>query len=321
MRNGDGQQNWLRGVDLLVVAEGAHSQTNERLLNNRRITVLPSLPVIAAIFKDDRPSINGIGSLFQYVGKTLANTATSVYYYVIFSFKCLFQGEHIFNSNRKIAGTLILTTPNQNYLGGGLSRDETQEMMRIRGKLNDAKQDLATARERGAPMEQISDLENRVQKAQKEWDAYIRYWTGMSFCFANILCLFQMIVRGEAKWSLGSWLPLDHVTIAEIGADRSSAFSGAIGHTSYLIAGDTMATVDPTTGLGCNTAVKTVPDFHQFLAGINAGRDTRLLRDAYNENCERIVNEIHQESRLMRSIYRPDALVPTGNALTRYPNR
>jgi hypothetical protein len=93
-----GRQLQLNNVDVIVIAEGAHSPTNE-LLGNRRIAVLPSLPVIAAIFKDDRPSIRGVSTLFQYVGKTLAHTAVSVYYYAIFFFKCAFLRRAFFQSS------------------------------------------------------------------------------------------------------------------------------------------------------------------------------------------------------------------------------
>ncbi|MBS0604501.1 MAG: hypothetical protein JSS60_05620 [Verrucomicrobia bacterium] len=306
-----GRQVQQNAVDLLVVAEGAHSPTNEHLLGNHRVTVLPSIPVIAAIFKDDRPQVTGPATFFQYVGMTLANTSTSVYYYAIFLFKCFFQGEHIFNSSRKIAGSLILTTPNQNYLGSGLSREETEEMKRVLDKLKSAKAELEEARLRNPS--QVALLEQKVDEAQKERDAYLNYWSAMSLCFANILNIFRCVLGGD-KLQVASWLPLDHVSVAEIGADRSSSYSGSIGTTAYLIAGDTMATVDPTTGRGCNTAIETMSDFHDFILGIDANQDMDSLFEQYNLRCTQIVDANHRESVNMRHLYRPDAVAVPQNA-------
>ncbi len=306
----EGRLLQLNAVDVVVVAEGAHGSTSE-LLGNRRITVLPSIPVIAAIFKDDRPAITGASSFFQYVGKTLSNTVTSVYYYSIFLFKCFFQGEHVFNKKRRIAGSLILKTPHQNYLGSGLSKSETKEMMRLSQKLKSAKQELEAASAADLPL-----LQQKVDEAQTEWDAYIRYWTAMSFCFANILSIFRAVLGGE-KMPLAAWLPFDHASIAEIGADKSSAYSGTVGLTSYLSAGDTVATVDPTTGLGCNTAVQTATDFHDYMRGLNSHQDVASLQRVYNNRCEKIVSKIHTESIQMRRLYRPDAVLPPNSISVR----
>jgi hypothetical protein len=309
VRNNAGRQTRLNAVDLMVVAEGAHGRTNEQLLHNRRIAALPSIPVIAAIFKDDRPSINSIPTFFQYVGKSVAHTATSVYYYAILLFKSLFQGEHIFNNQRRIAGSLILPTPGQNYLGCGLSKEETETLIKVCNTLKESKAALETAQRQGISPNQLVPLQQKVERAQKERDAYLNYWTGLSFCFANMLSLFRFIFGGN-QWQFSSWLPLDHASIAEIGADKSSAYSGTIERTHYLIAGDTMATVDPTTGLGCNTAIKSTQDFHHFLIGLDRNENIQVLLDDYNRCSESVVSYNHQQSTNMRFLYRPDALLP-----------
>ena len=305
IRSPSGAKNF-NAVDLLVVAEGAHSPTNQ-LLGNRRVTVLPSIPVIAAIFKDDRPQIRGVSTFFQYVGKSLANTATSVYYYTIFFFKVVFQGEHIFNKNRKIAGSLILKTPSQNYLGCGLSKEETEVMKSVIQNLKNAKDELEVAKKQNDSHEKLAPLNQKVKAAQAEWDRYMKYWTAMSFCSANILGIVISIF-GAQKLDLASWLPLDHLSVTEIGADKSDTYSGKIGHSSFLLAGDTLATVDPTTGLGCNTAVKTATDFHDYVAGLNSSQDIAALQKQYNTSCDRIIAHNHAQSKHMRAAYRPDAL-------------
>ncbi len=296
----------FNAIDLLVVAEGAHSPTNQ-LLGNRRVSVLPSIPVIAAIFKDDRPQIRGVSTFFQYIGKSLANTATSVYYYTIFFFKVVFQGEHIFNKNRKIAGSLVLRTPNQNYLGSGLSKKETEIMKQVIQKLENAQEELEAAKKQNYSQERLAPLNEKVKVAQKEWDRYMKYWTGISFCSANIFGILASIF-GRQKLDFASWLPLDHLSITEIGADKSDIYSGKIGQSSFLVAGDSLATVDPTTGLGCNTAVRTATDFHDYVAGLNSKQDIASLQKNYNTNCEAIISNNHEESKRFRLAYRPDAV-------------
>jgi hypothetical protein len=300
--------------DVIIVVEGKNSSTNENLLHNRRVAVLPALPVIAAIFKDNRPKVTGVLTLCEYVGRTLWNTVVSVYYYALFFFKCCFQGEHIFNSNRRIAGALILQTPNQNYLGCGLSKEETKEMLRLSQNLTHAKSEVQAARNRRASPKEIADLEQKETKAKAEWQAYIKYWTAMAFCFSNILSLILRIAgqTGIRRGSSGiaSWQPLDNFFVAELGADKSERYSGTIGRTSYLIAGDTLATVDATTGLGCNTAIQTVVDFYQYILGLNSGENVATLQQTYNNSCDNVISHIHTQSRMYRRAYRPDALQP-----------
>jgi hypothetical protein len=102
-------------------------------------------------------------------------------------------------------------------VGCGLSKKETEEMMRITQKLKSAKSQLGEARRQNSTG-QLASVEQLVQKAQAERDAYFRYWTGMSFCFANALSILRFIVQG-GKLQLSSWFPFHHASIAEIGAD------------------------------------------------------------------------------------------------------
>jgi hypothetical protein len=92
---------------------------------------------------------------------------------------------------------------------------------------------------------------------------------------------------------------------------KSSACSGRIGQTSYLTAGDTLAIVDPTTGLGCNTAVQTVLDFNNYIAGLNANQNVDFLLQSYNARSNQVISLNHDESIRMRRVYRPDALQPS----------
>ncbi len=312
----NGREIRLSDVDLVVVAEGAHSETNEKLLGNRRIAILPSIPVIAAIFKDDRPGITGAATFFQYVGRTMANTAVSVYYHARFLFSFFFMGEHFFNPDRKIVGALTLSTPKQNYLGCGLSRIETEEMKRVLKNYDEAKRAARKSKRANSQSSPFAGLESDLEKAKKEKDTYLNYWVAMSFCCANLLKIFQFLFTRETlHWT--SWIPLDKVSVTEIGADRSDASCGTLGQTSYLLAGDTLATVDPTTGLGCNTALQTVEDFQTFLIGLYNKVDPETLRSTYQTESNVTLSSIHYESTNMRRRYRPDAVhlpegLPTG---------
>lgn len=303
----NGKELRLNAVDLVVVAEGAHSETNEQLLGNRRIAILPSIPVITALFKDDRPHISGVSTFFQYVGKTLANTAVSVYYHTLFLFSFIFKGERFSNPNRKIAGALTLSTPKQNYLGCGLSKIETEEMQRVLKNCDEANERFERAKQQTPHLPLLDRLESDLQKAQKEKDIYLNHWVAMSFCCANILKMYQFLfMKGKFEWT--SWLPLDKISVTEIGADRSDASCGTLGQTSYLLAGDTLGTVDPTTGLGCNTAIQTVADFQAFLTGLFYKVDPETLRSNYQTESNITLSAVHYESTIMRRRYRPDAM-------------
>lgn len=296
-------QSRLNSVGVIVVAEGARSPTNEKLLGSRRITVLPSIPVVAALFKDDRPRIAGVSTFFEYVGKTMIHTAANVYYHTLFLFKCVFQAEHIFNPNRKIGGTVGLSTPGQNYLGLVLSKTETEEGIHLSEALKRAKEDLVLARQQNRAEEQIASLEEKVTKAQEASDSYFKYWTYLSCCFDNVFNI-MLFILGKNPLKIHSLLPLDKASIIPIGADKSSASSKILGETPCLIAGDALATVDPSTGLGCNTAVQMAIDFKNFLHGMDGRQEIDSLCSAYNHRCHAVVSDIHAASIHNRSLYR-----------------
>lgn len=313
---GAGIRTQLNAIDLLIVAEGAHSTTNEMDLDNRRISYLSSLPVISAFFKDDRPNISSASTFFQYFGKSLVNTASATYYYSILLFQGIFNGEHPLNKQRRIGGSVVLPTPGQNYLGCGLSEKESKKMMDICEKLKDAETALIIATEENLTLAELTSLQQKVIAAKKERDDYLEYWSGLSFCFANAISVFKFIhSRGKEPLQLASWLPFDHAAIAEIGANKSTKLSGLIHKTIYLLAGDTLATVDPTTGLGCNTAIDSLSAFHKFLAGLNQKHDVAELLNDYNYSSNFDIDEGFRASQRMRSLYRPDAAEPVINLL------
>jgi flavin-dependent dehydrogenase len=313
-QTGNSQRSQIGNIDILVNAEGAKSSTNE-LLGIGRITVLPKVPVIAAIFEDTRPAIVGVCSLVQYVAQTLVNLAVSIYYYTIFFFKAIFQGEWVFGSDRTIAGALILTTPNQNYLGCGFTDEMSKRLIALK-QVRDAKKQVLNQLEATAPNgENTENARKEFLEAEEAYNGLAEYWIKLSFCAANIFALARDIynffgteTRGFYHFNRAAYLPLKNFQLIEIGADRAIHSSAQYGETAYLIAGDALATVDPTTGLGCNTAVKTSKLFKTFLEGVEAGTAQDQLLQNYNNSVQVVVDRIHDESIAKRRIYRPDAV-------------
>jgi hypothetical protein len=305
------QKKEIRNIDVLVNTEGAKSSTNE-LLGITRTTVLPKVPVIAAIFEDHRPRITGLGSFFEYVGKTLVNLATSIYYWAIFIFKLIFQGERFESPSRTIGGALILTTPDQNYLGCGFNREMSQRLVALKESRDAKKAALDQLKARNAD---VQKAEESFLEAEEAYNSLAHYWIKLSFCAANffsflidIYNLFGIDTPGFHHFNSASTFPLKNFQLIEIGADRADMCSGWRGKTSYLIAGDALATVDPTTGLGCNTALQTSKLFKTFLEGLEQGTSLDELHMAYDASSEAVIGRIHAESVTKREFYRRDAV-------------
>jgi hypothetical protein len=268
----------MAAPNLLVNAEGARSSTND-LLGITRIQNLPKLPVVAAVFKDRPCSLSSI----PY---GIYDTFVHLYYTLLFLFKMLFGGEHIFNSNRAIRGAIILPTPGQNYVGFTLDKERSNRLSELSSKSHDP-------------------------KMKAELDAELRYWSRLSFCFANALVIFLYVVGGNPKkLSAALWKPLDmeKTVVIEIGADKASRCSGMVGETAYLIAGDALHTVDPTTGKGASTAIYSSRYFKEILENGNSQDAIRESLARYDDASETDIYRIYWLSKSQREKYRPDAV-------------
>ena len=288
---------WIEDIDILVNAEGSRSSTNQ-LLHIERREDLEKVPVIAAIFEDTRPSITGVCSFFAYIGETIYQCAVSVYYYAIFFFKFIFQCETIWNQDRTIAGSLILKTPGQNYLGCGFSEAKSEELLALQRKFE------------ALPADSPERLE-----AEEAFNSMARYWINLSFCSANFFSFlvkcFQCFgcYRGpDIAAEMAGRFPLKSFKMIEIGADRAVIAERRMRDSAYLLCGDALATVDPTTGLGANTAIGTVDYFEDVMKGMKRGRNLNGLLEEYRERCEGRIAVIHAKSKALRAAYRPDAL-------------
>lgn len=270
------EKRTFKKVDILVNTEGKSSSTNA-LLGIERTEVLPSIPVIAAVFKDKRPKIEGIGSFFKYVGKSIVYLAQTIHYHVQFFFQFLCSKK--FRTHFK--GSIILKTPNQNYLGTGLS-DE------INGRLQSLKEAGPTY--------------------EKKYNRLAKKWIGYSLCLANLIAFFNR--KKSPQFCKANHHSLAKFEIIKIGADHANEYAKRKNQTSVLLGGDASATVDPTTGLGCNTAIQSSMDFLDFLWDHDAGISQSTLLGQYAGRVEARVDTIHSASKRFRSLYRPDALVP-----------
>jgi 2-polyprenyl-6-methoxyphenol hydroxylase-like FAD-dependent oxidoreductase len=290
--------------DLLVIAEGSRSSTND-LLKTKRIDVLPKIPVIAAILTDPRPHIRGIFSLYSYLSITLIEQITTIYTHTLYLFKATFQGEHFFNKGRSIAGSLVLQVPGQDYLGTGLNAEESERLLHHANTVRALKQQLDNAK----TPEEITRLTQAYDDAKKNYDSYADEWIKMSVCFANFLSLIRFVLScGCTSITWASIHPITQKKVVSIGADRAQTAASLLGNTLVLNAGDSLATVDPTTGLGCRTALESSEYFETALDDLSQGKPRDLIQHNYTYAAERLISSNHAASKRLRRLYRPDAL-------------
>lgn len=262
----------IHRVNVIVNAEGCKGSTNN-LLKIERKKILPSVPIITAIFKDNRPRITGIGSCWTYMLKTAKNIASTCYHLASFA-RSAFFGE----GKSTISGGLLLKTPGCTYLGFGFSKE-------------------------------ISDYIHYLieSKQDKELKALVEKSIGLGFSSANVSAAFAALF-GKAKHAImASWMPYDHFTITEIGADYAEKCSLRLNDTAVFLAGDAACTVEPTTGLGCNIAIESAEYFHEFLQRGNSESLDQLL-NAYDRLIKYRIVFAHKQSIRMRTLHRPDAL-------------
>lgn len=263
----DGQKT-LSGIDIVVNAEGSRSCTNG-LLNITRTEVLPRIPVIAAIYNDHRPKIRGIASLLNYIGKSMVYIARTIHYHMQFFFKLIASKSF----REQITGSLILKTPGQNYIGCAFSDKVNRRLLAL-------KKDVADQTNKGG---------TELKSAQEKYDTFAKYWINLSICHANMVAIRQRFFTGGPYLYTGGHFSLDNFEVIEIGADRANACCQRIGNAVVLLAGDANATVDPTTGLGCNTAFQSSVDFLDFIwdYDVQVSRE-QLLQDYKTKTQERV---------------------------------
>lgn len=306
IKQANGQTLSCREVEILSINEGTHSHT-ANLLGISRTQLLPKIPLITAIFKNTRPKVQNLSTLLIYVTISISNLVINIYYLSLFLFKFLFQKESPFNPKRKIGGSIILSTPGQKYLGYSLSKEESETLLRLKTKTELLKKQLAEDQPNNR-----AALQGVLQQQEQHLQAYIRKWSYLSYYFTTLLAIIDwvndLLNKTMKKPDIHWWPPLDtpQCNMIEVEVDKASSSCGAIGQALYLIGGDTLATADPSTGLGCNIALETASYFEEVLYGIKNKIPPSQILEKYSKYSTSMVDKIHQQSLSYRQLYRPD---------------
>lgn len=255
-----GAQTTIAGIDILINTEGSRSTTND-LLRIGRVEVLPTLPVFAVIFKDER-------TFCSYIGRSIVYIAITIYYHVQFFFRYMCSSSF----RKQIIGAIILKTPGQNYLGCGFSDEINQQLLKLKGT--------------------------------EEFKSLASHWIRLAICYANLVAILSWFKNGP-HMSMGVHFSLNNFDMIKIGADHSTEYSKLMGKTTVLLAGDSSATVEPTTGLGCNTAIQSSVDFLDYLWDREAGENQTKLQSDYNYRMMLRIAKIHAVSKEVRTLYQP----------------
>ncbi|MBS0585469.1 MAG: FAD-dependent monooxygenase [Verrucomicrobia bacterium] len=290
-----GEELLIKDVDILVNTEGSRSTTNA-LLGIDRIQVLPSFPVVAAIYRDIRPKITGAISAAKYVGRSMGDIARTIYYQV----QLIFLFIVLKNFRRQIIGAVTLSTPKQAYLGGAFSDGINARILTLQGSYLEKKRAL----EKASTPDEIARCKKDLKSAEAAYWKFASRWLHLSLAMANLIAI---LLRSESRYRpMALHRSLKKFEVVMIGADRAAVFSKRIKGTFVLLAGDAAATVDPATGLGCNTAISTGSFFTDLLSGFEEGsidKETLLLQ--YENRMAERTKSIHHESKRTRAQYRP----------------
>lgn len=277
-----GNKEKVHQPNILVVVEGGKSTTNS-MLGVGRQNFLEKIPVIAAIFEDKRPKNP------KSLKLKAARFSLTFYYHLLFCvnviqfisaacFNSAFRmpknltGNLKINPKSKIAGAIPLATPGQNYCGIALNKQETERLSLLDKKIKELK---------------IAGEFKSAAKVERTFNKKLKKYAYFGFTAFKLFAPIKL-----------TFLPFKRAQWIHIGADKADVAAGIKGNMTFLLAGDSLATVDPSTGRGCSTAISSVHDFSDFLL-------TRDL-EKYKKKCDLQTKLNHEESQRCRQSYRPD---------------
>jgi 2-polyprenyl-6-methoxyphenol hydroxylase-like FAD-dependent oxidoreductase len=265
------EQIYLDSIDVIINAEGAHSRTKKELFQHQNLPVLPPVLGLAAFFKPLTNETHAFVKLF----KRCTHLVNLTYYHM--AFLCVFvsQGLSFRSDKRKVAATALVKTPRQIYLGSILSIQKTEKL------------------------KSLSEEKRKI---------FLKRWSYISLWYANYFKLQALLTKRKNIGHFAFSLPFSHVEILEAGAERAATLCLKIGNTGYLMAGDAVATVDPMTGLGCNSALRSSCHFLTFIQKLTSGEEIDSLLLEYDLGMRNEIELIHQASILIRQTYRPDTI-------------
>ncbi len=277
----------VESVDLLINAEGHHSKTNS-FFENHRVEVYDKQPILVSILKDDRPPIEDIKSFVIYSSKTARNVAMTIYYHVIYLFRAIFWNEHFLDSKRQIAAAVTLRTPGQHHVGFGFSKGLSEKLISL-----------------------SENVKSGLAK-QEELDQLIEYWTHVALaevnCFALITYIASFFGIKETMFVAAPYYPLSSHSIAYIQSDYVEKPSIQVGKTSILMTGDALATVDPTTGPGCNVAIQQAMSVQAVIHSLEQKIPLKNALSHYDKVSRKTIKEMHDKALEFRELCRPDTL-------------
>ena len=277
-----GQPLWIiNSVDLLVIAEGIHSKTNYGLIHNEPIEILPSIKGIITISKP--------GSRTKYITH-VKQFLCHFYYHFAFLFMLCKNWLTFWNPSYPIAKTVIINTPGQTGIAIVFSKKETEKFLSLY-------------------------LSSKEENKSKQLEKFQQRSISLAQWHTNYSKLLSLILRRKYIGHFGLLFSIDQISITEFGTSHSKISSGFVGNTPYLIAGDALISVDPFTGLGCNSALQTSKLFQDFLQGMNTQEKFDVLINKYDLAVGEVIEELVNSSVYIRHHYRPDTLTAGQYAL------
>jgi 2-polyprenyl-6-methoxyphenol hydroxylase-like FAD-dependent oxidoreductase len=277
----------IEKVDVVVVAEGAKSSTNE-LLNNYRVNVLPDFMAVYSILKDDRPKVKNISTFLEAAAKTVRNSAKSFRDHAMYLALLGLVGEHFLSDTKNIAIAATLKTPGQNRVG------------------------FAFTKRVGDEIQQLAEDVKKGVRPREELDQELRFWTRIAFCEVNVFSALQKVGKlfgrkTEAMLSSASRYPIENTFPVTIHSDRAEHAAIVKNKTLFLMTGDALSTVDPSAVLGCNTAIQLGPHVLAAIRGVRQGKDLSEIAASYTAICDQWIERNHAIAREMRAKYDPSS--------------
>lgn len=279
LQSQDGQTHLFTGVDLIINCEGSHSKTNE-LLGNRRIDVLPRIPVVSVIFESE-----------ERAGRALRTFVRTVYYYTLFILKFISFAMFL-NPKRHIAAVNLFKINTHYFLGYCLSEKESEKL------------------------ENLLEMEEENRSESEGKIAFVKRWAYFCFCYSSFRSLFRwLFYRGRSPAFFYACHPIKKITTLNIGADHAETYSYRFGRCLLLIVGDALATVDPSTEMGCQTAIESAQYFESFLkrfeeavSATSPSQAIAMIQQEYDAHWKPIVEQLSVLSVTSRQTYREDAI-------------
>lgn len=289
------EEEVISSIDVIVNAEGSHSSTNA-LLKIERIQVLEKIPVISAIFKNNTSKVRSICTFFSYIGKSITQLIIKIVRYSQIFFMYIFNKKIVI---QKIPGAGLFGTPNQNYLYCGLNKADTEKMLSLKKKKQEHEIALAEAIRINNAME-IANLQKKLKNAKNKLDSFVERLINLTYFSLR----FMLKIGKDAGYAERTkFQPFASYNIIQIGLDKAEKFSKKIGNSHVLLAGDALATVNPSTGLGCNSAIMSSYFFEVFMAEKSKGNNIDKALDHYDLQNRTMVDYTHECSKMAQNIF------------------